>query len=186
MPRRIRVIISYDGTDYAGWQVQPGRPTIQETIEQIVSKIEGKHVHVGASGRTDSGVHALAQAAAFNLTNPIPCENLRKAINRLLPRDIRILHAEEVHEGFNPRHDAIAKTYEYRVFRGEICSPFDRRFVCHHPFLLDEARMNRLAPVLEGEHDFTAFAASDARNEPLRSKVRTIFSSSAESRENYW
>src|SRR3954447_22639516 len=132
--RRIRVTIAYDGFDYFGWQVQPGYPTIQGIVEQVVSGIEGKPVHVGASGRTDAGVHAIAQIAAFDLENPIPCENLRKAVNRLLPPDIRVVQAEEVHASFNARHDALAKTYEYRVFRGEICSPFERRYVCHHPY----------------------------------------------------
>lgn len=185
--RRIRVTIAYDGANYNGWQVQPGLPTIQQTLEEVVAVLEGKPVHLDASGRTDAGVHARAQVAAFNLVNPIPCGNLRKAINRLLPPDIRILHAEEVHRGFNPRHDAIAKTYEYRVWRGEICSPFERRYVCHYPFILDEARMNEFAPLLEGEHDFAAFAAADVRDYLGKSKIRTIFSSHACSLpEGYW
>ena len=180
MSRRIRITIAYDGADYSGWQVQPGRSTIQATLETIISGIEGKPVHVGASGRTDAGVHALAQVAAFDLDNPIPCENLRKAINRLLPPDIRILNAEDVPTNFNARHDAIAKTYEYRIWRGEICSPFERRYVCHYPYIIDEEKMNEFAPLLEGEHDFTAFASSDDRG--VRTKVRTIFRSSLERR----
>ena len=185
--RRIRVTIAYDGANYNGWQVQPGLPTIQETIESVVAVLEGKPVHVDSSGRTDAGVHARGQVAAFNLVNPIPSDNLRKAINRLLPPDIRILQAEEVARDFNPRHDAIAKTYEYRVWRGEICSPFERRYVCHYPFILDEGRMNAFATLLEGEHDFRAFAAADVRDYLGKSKVRTIFSSSACSQpEGYW
>ena len=173
MPRRIRITLAYDGADYSGWQVQPGRQTIQAVLEEVIGGIEGRPVHVGASGRTDSGVHALAQVAAFDLDNPIPCENLRKATNRLLPPDIRILNAEEVHKTFNARHDAIAKTYEYRMWRGEICSPFERRYVCHYPYIIDEAKMNAFAPLLEGEHDFTAFAAADNRDHRYSSKVRT-------------
>ena len=185
--RRIRITLAYDGSNFHGWQVQPGLPTIQQTLEEIISELDGQHVHVGASGRTDAGVHARAQIAAFNLVKPIPCDNLRKAVNRLLPPDIRILHAEEVPADFNPRHDALAKTYEYRIWRGEICSPFERRFVCHYPFILDEARMNAFAPLLEGEHDFSAFAAADVRDYLGKSKVRTIFSSQAESvPEGYW
>ena len=184
--RRIRIIVAYDGSDYAGWQIQPGLPTIQNTIEQILAGLNfNRPVHVGASGRTDAGVHARAQVAAFDLHNPIPCENLRKAMNKLLPPDIRILNAEQVHPAFNARHDAIAKTYEYRIWRGEICSPIERRFVCHYPYPLDEDRMNAFAPLVEGEHDFTAFAAVDNRYHT--SKIRTIFSSSAESRaDGYW
>ena len=185
-PRRIRITIAYDGFDYSGWQIQPGLPTIQGTLEQVVSAIDGKAVHVGASGRTDAGVHALAQVAAFDLDNPIPCENLRKAMNRLLPADIRILNVEEMPARFNARHDALAKTYEYRIFRGEICSPFERRYVCHYPFLLNEDRMTEFAPLLEGEHDFSAFAAADDRGHLFLSKTRTIFSSSAQSRDGRW
>lgn len=174
MPRRIRIELSYDGTEYHGWQVQPGLPTIQGTLEQIVSAIEGKPVHVAGSGRTDAGVHALAQVAAFTLDNPIPAPNLHRAINRLLPRDIRVNHVEAAAMEFHPRFDAKAKRYEYRIFRGPICSPFERRYVQHHPYPLRLEPMMAAAPLLEGEHDFSAFAASDDRE---GSKVRIIWSS---------
>ena len=134
-------------------------------------------MHVDGSGRTDAGVHALAQVAAFRLSNPIPLPNLKKAMNRLLPRDIRVLETAEAHESFHPRYDAVAKTYEYRILRAEICPPFDRRYVYHYPYPLDESRMTEVARLLEGEHDFTAFAAADPVDGLGRSKVRTIFSS---------
>lgn len=175
--RRIRITLSYDGTDYHGWQVQPGLPTIEAAVEAVLSEIEGTPVNVEASGRTDSGVHALAQVAAFHLRNPIPVENLQRAMNQTLPRDIRVLEAAETHDSFHARFDAMAKTYEYRILRSAICSPFDRRFVHHHPYPLDEARMVEAARVLEGEHDFTSFATSDESDELGRSKVRRIFSS---------
>jgi tRNA pseudouridine38-40 synthase len=175
--RRIRITLAYDGTNYHGWQVQPGLETIQATVQRVVSEIEGETVHVTASGRTDAGVHALAQVAAFDLRNPLPPPNLRKAMNRLLPRDIRILAAQECAPGFHPRYDAVAKTYEYRIWRGEILSPFDRLYVHHHPYPLDVDAICRCARLFEGEHDFTAFAASDERDELGRSKVRTIHSS---------
>ena len=175
--RRIKLEIAYDGTDYHGWQVQPNLPTIQGTLERVMAEIEGRPVHVAGSGRTDAGVHAMAQVAAISIENPIPLENLRRAMNRLLPRDIRILSAGEVTAEFNPRYDAKAKTYEYRIFRGEICSPFERRYVYHHPYPLNLEAMAQLAPLLEGEHDFTAFAATDERDELGASKVRTIFCS---------
>jgi tRNA pseudouridine38-40 synthase len=146
-------------------------------MESALAQIEGAPVRVEASGRTDAGVHALAQVAAFDLANPIPVENLRKAINRLLPRDIRVLSVDEAAPDFHPRFRATAKTYEYRILRTEICPPFDRCYVYHHPYPLDETRMIELAPLLEGEHDFSAFAASDETDELGRSKVRTIFSS---------
>jgi tRNA pseudouridine38-40 synthase len=175
--RRIKIQLSYDGTDYHGWQVQPGLPTIQGVLEQVIAQIEGRSVPVAGSGRTDAGVHAIGQVAAFSIENPIPVDNLRRAVNRLLPRDIRVLSAEEAELDFHPRFQAKRKTYEYRIFRGEICSPFERRYVCHHPYPLATEEMMAAAPLLEGEHDFTAFAASDDRDELELSKVRTIFCS---------
>ena len=175
--RRIRIQLAYDGGPFHGWQVQPGLPTIQGLLEEIVSGMEGKPVHVAGSGRTDAGVHALAQVAAFSIENPIPLPNLRRAVNRLLPPAIRVLSTEEVHPDFHPRFDAVSKTYEYRIFRAEVCSPFEWPYVHHHPYPLDEERMVRFARVFEGEHDFTAFAASDERDSEGKSKVRTVFSS---------
>ncbi len=175
--RRIRITVAYDGTDYHGWQVQPGLATIQGTLEDAVSEIEGRTVQVAGSGRTDAGVHALAQTAAFSLENPIPAANLMKALNRLLPRDIRVLTVAETASNFHPRFDAIAKTYEYRVWRGEVCSPFERRYVHHHPYPLDLGTMGAAAEMFTGEHDFTAFAAADDKDAHGGSKVRRIFCS---------
>jgi tRNA pseudouridine38-40 synthase len=177
--RRIRITLSYDGTDYHGWQVQPNLPTIQAALESVLSEIESAAVKVEGSGRTDAGVHALAQVAAFSLHNPIPTLNLEKAMNHQLPRDIRILAAEETHENFHPRFDATAKTYEYRILRAAICSPFERRYVHHHPYPLNEEKIFELAKSLEGEHDFTSFAAADDADTLGRSKVRQIFCSKA-------
>jgi tRNA pseudouridine38-40 synthase len=175
--RRIRIHLSYDGGPFHGWQVQPGLPTIQGILEEIVGGMEGKPVHVAGSGRTDAGVHAIEQVAAFSIENPIPPLNLKRAINRLLPPAIRVTAAGETHPHFHPRFDALAKTYEYRIVRGEICSPFEWPFVHHHPYPLDEERMVRMAKVFEGEQDFTTFAASDWRDSEGKSKVRTVFSS---------
>jgi tRNA pseudouridine38-40 synthase len=175
--RRIKIHLSYDGTDYHGWQVQPGLATIQGALEQVISGIEGHPVQVAGSGRTDAGVHALAQVAAFTIGNPIPVDNLMRAMNRLLPRDIRVTQAEEARIDFHPRFEAKAKTYEYRIFRTEICPPFERRYLYHHPYPLRIEDMIAAAPLLEGEHDFTAFAASDERDEQGASKVRSIFCS---------
>lgn len=176
--RRIKLTLAYDGTDFHGWQVQPGLGTIQGTLEQVFGEIEGQAVHVAGSGRTDAGVHALRQTAAVSLANPIPPANLRKAANRLLPPSIRILEVEEAALDFHPRHHAISKTYEYRIFRGEVCPPAEWRYVHHYPYALDLERMIALAPLLEGQHDCGAFAAADDRE--LESTVRTIFSSRLE------
>jgi tRNA pseudouridine38-40 synthase len=177
MSRRIRITLAWDGTEFHGWQVQPGLPTVQGVLEEIVAAIESKPVHVAASGRTDAGVHARAQVAAFTLANPIPPDNLRRAINRLLPPSIRVLDVIETNADFHPRFDAIAKTYQYTIHRAPICSPFEWRYVHHYPYPLDEAAMTAAAGLFEGEHDFKAFAASDNRDEEGKSTVRTIFSS---------
>src|SRR6266700_97909 len=152
--RRIRIRLAYDGGPFHGWQVQPGLPTIQGILEQIVSDMEGKPVHVAGSGRTDAGVHALQQVAAFTLENPIPPENLQRAINRLLPPAIRVLEVMETHADFHPRFDAVAKTYEYRIVRTPVCSPFEWPYVHHHPYPLNEERMAAVARLFEGERDF--------------------------------
>ncbi len=176
--RRIKLTIAYDGTDFHGWQVQPGLATIQGKLEQVFGEIEGSAVHVAGSGRTDAGVHALRQTAAISLANPIPLENLRKAANRLLPPSIRVLDVTEAALDFHPRHHAISKTYEYRMYRGQVCPPIEWRYAHHYPFPLDMNHMAALAPVLEGRHDFAAFAAADDRE--LETTVRTIFSSRIE------
>jgi tRNA pseudouridine38-40 synthase len=175
--RRIRITLAWDGTEFHGWQVQPGLPTIQGVLEEIVGSIEGKPVHVAGSGRTDAGVHARAQVAAFTIGNPIPTDNLQRAVNRLLPPAIRVLDAVETDADFHPRFDAIAKTYQYTIYRAPLCSPFEWRYVHHYPYPLDEAAMIAAAGLFEGEHDFTAFAASDNRDDEGRSKVRAVFSS---------
>jgi tRNA pseudouridine38-40 synthase len=175
--RRLRFEVAYDGTDYHGWQLQPGLPTIQGVLEEVIGQIEGRPVHVAGSGRTDAGVHALAQVAAVSIENPIPADNFRRAVNRLLPRAIRIRNVSEADAEFHPRFEARQKTYEYRIFRGEVCSPFARLYVYHHPYPLNEGAMTEAAALFEGEHDFTAFAASDEKDRLGRSKRRAILRS---------
>ncbi|MBC7927167.1 MAG: tRNA pseudouridine(38-40) synthase TruA [Bryobacteraceae bacterium] len=177
--RRLKLTIAYDGTDFHGWQVQPRLPTIQQHLEDIFREIEKAPVHVAGSGRTDAGVHAHGQVAAVTLQNPIPPGNLKKAVNRLLPPSIRILQVEEVHEHFHPRFDAMSKTYEYRIWRGEVVTPFDYPFMHHHPYTLNEAAFVSAAGVFAGEHDFSCFAASDESDSLGRSKVRKVFRSEA-------
>lgn len=183
--RRIRIVLAYDGTDFHGWQIQPGLPTVQGVLEEIIGGMEGAPVHVAGSGRTDAGVHALAQVAAFTITNPIPVENLQRAVNRLLPPAIRVIEAAETHADFHPRFDAIAKTYLYTIFRAPVCPPFDWRYVHHHPYPLDEAAMTQAAREFEGERDFSDYAASDDRDTEGRSKVRTVFRSELERAGDY-
>lgn len=180
MPRNFKSILSYDGTDFHGWQVQPQRTTIQGALADAIERVTGERVLPQGSGRTDAGVHALAQVTSFALESPIPSENLGPALNNTLPISIRVTAVEEVTHDFHARHSAKAKTYEYRIFRASTCPPFLARYVCTHPYPLDERAMSYAAEAVIGEHDFTSFAAVD----PERGKenaevnnVRTIYSS---------
>jgi len=153
--------LAYDGTDFQGWQVQPGQTTIQGELQAALGRITGETPLPQGSGRTDAGVHALAQVASFALQAPIPADNLRRALNRTLPPSIRILEARAVRSGFHARHSAIAKTYEYRIFRGAICPPFLARYVNACPWPLNFEALQVSARFFEGEHDFQSFAATD-------------------------
>ena len=159
--RNLRLLISYDGTDFHGWQRQPNAPTVQECLESAIERILGERVQVYGSGRTDAGVHALNQVANFKTACPIPCDNLAKALNDALPPTVRIKHAGEVSTQFHARYDVRSKTYRYRILQAPVCSPFLWRFVWHYPFPLDAERMAEAARLFEGEHDFTSFAGAD-------------------------
>ena len=156
-----KVTLAYDGTGYQGWQVQPGQPTIQGELQTALGRITGETPLPQGSGRTDAGVHALAQVASFALHAPIPPENLHRALNRTLPASIRILEAKPASNSFHARHSAIAKTYEYRIFRDAICPPFLARYVYSVPWALNFDALQRAAKLFEGEHDFISFAATD-------------------------
>ena len=173
--RTWKLTLSYDGTDFAGWQVQPDQPTVQGHLEGALARIEGAPVKAAGSGRTDAGVHALAQVASCSIRNPIPDHGLLKALNRLLPPAIRITGVSEAAPAFHARRAATAKTYEYRIHRSQICSPFQSRYVYWHPYTLDEERMFRAAHLFEGERDFRSFAS--AGRSVAGSAVRTVFSS---------
>jgi tRNA pseudouridine38-40 synthase len=159
--RNWRVTLAYDGTDFQGWQVQPGQPTIQGELQAALGRVTGETPLPQGSGRTDAGVHALAQVASFALRAPIPPENLQRALNRTLPPSIRISQTRTVRSTFHARHSAVAKTYEYRIFRGETCPPFLARFVYACPWPLSLSALTAAAGLFEGEHDFQSFAASD-------------------------
>lgn len=156
-----KLTLAYDGTDFHGWQVQPGVSTVQGELQSALGRVLGESPLPQGSGRTDAGVHALAQIASFPLTSPIPAENLQRALNRILPASIRVLATCTVGDDFHARHSARAKTYEYRIYRGTLCPPFLARFVhaCRWPLAL--AAMQSAAQSVVGEHDFRSFAASD-------------------------
>jgi tRNA pseudouridine38-40 synthase len=156
-----KLILSYDGTDFHGWQIQPGNSTIQGALAEAVASVTGEEVLPQGSGRTDAGVHAWGQVASFSLRAAIPAENLLRALNRVLPAAIRILSAEHAAEEFHARHSAVGKVYQYRVFQGAMCSPFMSRYVASCSWPLDLEAMQSAAESILGEHDFTSFAASD-------------------------
>jgi tRNA pseudouridine38-40 synthase len=178
--RNLKLILSYDGSDFAGWQVQPNAPTVQGTLASAIGRVTGEKVLPQGSGRTDAGVHALAQVATFVIESPVPTANFVKALNDVLPPTVRVLNVEEADADFHARKSACRKTYRYRIYREAICPPFLSRYVWHYPFPLDERVMAQAAGLVEGEHDFTSFAAVDPERgregEPV-SNVRRIFSS---------
>jgi tRNA pseudouridine38-40 synthase len=182
-PRNLKILLAYDGTPYSGWQVQPDRPTIQGTLAAAITRITGESLLPQGSGRTDAGVHALGQVASLATSSTIPTTSLARALNDMLPPTIRVLGVQEVDGGFHARHSAKLKTYRYRIFRGEVCSPFLANYVYHYPYPLDVAKMLAAAKAVVGEHDFTSFAAVDP--EPRAEdgqvgklgNVRTIISS---------
>lgn len=191
-----KLTLAYDGTDFYGWQVQPEKPTIQGELQAALGRLVGETPLPQGSGRTDAGVHALAQVASFELNARIPAANLVRALNRTLPGAIRVLDATVVSDSFHARHSAVAKTYEYRVLpiepaADQICPPFLARYVYPYSWRVNLDLLQRAAAVLEGEHDFRSFAASDpdlgARRSDVdadtavqtetRTTVRTIFGS---------
>jgi tRNA pseudouridine38-40 synthase len=183
-----KLTLTYDGAAYHGWQIQPGLATIQGELQAAIRRIVGEAPLPQGSGRTDAGVHALGQVASFALDAPIPAENLQRALNRTLPAAIRVLQAEPVPPDFHARHSAVAKTYEYRIFRGALCSPFLAPYVHLCRWNLDLEAMQQAARQVVGEHDFTSLAASDpdlagraeddsSPESPAPSNIRTIFSS---------
>jgi len=156
-----KLTLAYDGTEFRGWQVQPGERTIQGELQAALGRVTGESPMPQGSGRTDAGVHALGQVASFALAAPIPAENLQRALNRTLPPSIRILETRTVRIGFHARHSAVAKTYEYRVFQGTICPPTLARYVYACSWPMDVAALQTSARLIEGEHDFLSFAATD-------------------------
>jgi tRNA pseudouridine38-40 synthase len=170
--RNLKLILSYDGSDFAGWQVQPNAVTVQGTLASAIGRITGEKVLPQGSGRTDAGVHALAQVVTFVTESSVPAGNFVKALNDILPVSVRVLESTEVAADFHARKSARGKTYRYRIYRGAICSPFLARYVWHYPFPLDEQAMIQAARLVEGEHDFTSFAAVDPeRNASGESKT---------------
>ena len=169
----VMLTLAYDGTDFAGWQVQQGQRTVQGTLEAGLARMLGRPVRVRAAGRTDSGVHAVGQVANFSAPMSFPAERWAVAANSYLPPDVRVLSARPVAGDFDARRSALARAYHYRILSGPVGLPHLRRYCYHVRRHLDLRYLNRAAAYLVGEHDFTVFAAA---GDPSRSRVRRVIS----------
>jgi tRNA pseudouridine38-40 synthase len=176
--RTFKIALSYDGTDFGGFQRQSNARSVQQVLEEALAPIEGLEVIVSGAGRTDAGVHALGQVASFRLSSPISAADLKKALNATLSatgsNDVRVLAVEEAADNFNARFSARAKLYRYRIVNAEIVSPFDWRYGWHVPRALNLDDMRDAARALAGEHDFAAFQSAGNK---VTTSIRTITSS---------
>lgn len=169
--RVIKLTIQYEGTAYVGWQRQKVGISLQGALESALAEIEGVEVHVVGAGRTDAGVHALGQAASVRLQCSIALPALKRALNAILPRDIRVISAKEMSHTFNARSEARSKTYQYFVMTGSVISPFERRYVWHVPQPLNVKWMTEAVMLLKGRHDFSAFQTTGGS---VQTTIRTI------------
>jgi tRNA pseudouridine38-40 synthase len=180
--RNFKLTIAYDGTGYAGWQLQPNGKTVQEVVEGALAKIAGRNVRIHGSGRTDAGVHARGQVANCSLDTQLKSAVLLRALNANLPEDIRVLRVQEVDTKFHARFSATGKEYRYQVDGGEAADPFLRLYAWHHPRPLDIVAMRKAARLLKGRHDFAALSANPMRT--VETTVRTISKLSVTKRGN--
>lgn len=169
--RNICLTLSYDGTEYHGWQRQPNARTLEETFAGAVEKILDHEVKICAGARTDSGVHAMGQVVNFRTDKGLDRQSLTRGLNSLLPGDIRVLGASDGDEAFHARYSAKSKTYVYCILNRPCNSPFLARYVLHFPHRLDVGQMKSALEFIRGEHDFSAFKKKD---EVYRSTVREV------------
>lgn len=172
--RNIRITVQYDGTDLAGWQRQDAGTTVQALLEDALQRFDGTRVVVHGAGRTDAGVHALGQVASFRLANPVLPPVLARALNGVLPPQVRVLSAEEAPEHFHAQFSATGKVYEYRIVNAPMASPFLHRYAWHVPGPLDPDAMALAAAGLEGTHDFAAFQGSGSAVVTTTRTIRSI------------
>jgi tRNA pseudouridine38-40 synthase len=170
--RTFKLTLAYDGTGYAGWQMQPGKPTIQAALEAALARITGAPIRAAASGRTDAGVHALAQVVSFKSATPLAPETIRNALNAELPRDIAALAVEVAPDDFHARRDAIRKRYRYKIHDGDVPDVFHRPYCWQYRQPLNAEAMERAAQAIVGTHDFRSF---EYRWPQRSSSVRTIY-----------
>jgi tRNA pseudouridine38-40 synthase len=165
--------IAYDGTDLFGWQAQPGKPTVQGALEKALHQLTGETIRVHSCGRTDTGVHARAQVAHFDLHRPWEAWRLQKALNAVLPDAIRVPNLRRARPDFHARYDATGKEYRYFIWNAPVMSPLHRQQAVHIRTPLDLGAMRQAARMLEGTHDFAAFSANPHRE--IGGTVRTVW-----------
>lgn len=170
--KNIRLTIAFDGTAYQGWQIQPDAPTIQGLVSAALEKISGEPISLAGSGRTDSGTHARGLVANFHTASRIPPKQWVRAVNSMLPRDIRVLAAQRVPDSFHARRSAASKIYRYQVYCGRVLPPHLLREYLHFPYPVDFARMETAARMFEGEHDFASYAKTGSA---VTHTIRRIF-----------
>ncbi len=168
----IKLTICYDGTNYAGWQIQKNRISVQEVLQSAIKQITGEDVKVVGSGRTDAGVHAKGQVASFETNSTIPAENFYKALNTVLPDDVKVLNSQAVDCNFNARKCAKQKTYEYHLYLSDVQNPLKERYAHKIQGELDVDKMISASKVLLGKHDFVAFSATGSS---VKTTVREIY-----------
>jgi tRNA pseudouridine38-40 synthase len=173
MSQRLKLIIAYDGTPFAGWQSQSHRNTIQDHLEHALTRVNGKAVRIHGAGRTDAGVHALAQCAHVDVAKVLPTARWTQALNALLPPAIRVLRCRYLSTNFHARLSAKGKIYRYRIWNAPILPPFEYRRAWHVPHQLDLRALKSAAKRFVGTHDFTGFAANRGKTE--ESTIRTIY-----------
>lgn len=175
--RTLKLILEYDGTAYCGWQRQRGTPggapSVQATLERAVGTVTGEGSHVVGAGRTDAGVHALAQVAHVSTRSRIPADRFPGALNAYLPEEIRVLHAEDAPQGFHARFDAVSRTYRYDILNRPAASALLRHRAYHVPDPLDAEAMHRAVAPFTGRHDFAAYRGSGS---PTRTTICTVTS----------
>lgn len=179
--KRIRLTVSYDGTAYCGWQIQPNGITVEEVLNQALTRLTGEKVAVTGASRTDAGVHARGNVAVFDTDCRIPPDRIAYALNPLLPEDIVVTGSEEVPPDWHPRHQNSVKTYRYRILNSEMPDPLLRRDTWHVSFPLDTEKMKEAASFFKGCHDFKSFCSIHTG---VKTTVRTIYDLTVERSEN--
>jgi tRNA pseudouridine38-40 synthase len=176
MPTRwLKLTVAYDGTAYAGWQIQPSEPTVQAAIEAAWREITREDTRVTAAGRTDAGVHALGQVVGVATESQLSRNDLHRGLNAVLPEDVAVMAVDDAPENFHATHDAVAKTYRYQIHTGRTPDVFNRRYAWHYPQPLDAEKMHAAAQALVGTHDFASFESAGSERPDT---VRTLTKSS--------